>query len=138
MESSRYHEAKVEHRNSRSRVRSGEVRGLRNFINNPDIILTMTLDEQIENLQYQVEKIDGKKWKYNLGNRAQGLGHTTIGAFFALKVPIAGPIIGSILFIDGIGDLIIGKHHYLIYRILKIHPKYKLEKLTKNSAPASD
>lgn len=98
----------------------------------------MTLDEQIENLQYQVAKIDGKKWKYNIGNRVYGLGHTTLGAFLAWKVPIVGPIIGSLLFIDGIGDLITGKHHYIIYRVLKIHPKYELEKLTKNSMPTSD
>lgn len=92
----------------------------------------MTLDEQIENLQYQIEKIDGKKWKYNTINRIYGLGHIALGAFCAWKIPITGPIAGSLLIIDGVGDLITGKHHYIMYRILKIHPKYELEKLTNN------
>lgn len=94
----------------------------------------MILDEQIKELQNQIEKVDGQKWKYSIGNRLYGAGHMAVGIFFAWELPIIGPIIGSILFIDGIGDLLTGKHHYLMYRVLKIHPKYELEKLRNNSA----
>ena len=71
----------------------------------------MTLDEEIENLQYQINKIDGLDWKWNLSNRVFGLGHVALGTFFLYQMPYSAPV--SIPYIlDGVGDLLTGKHHF--------------------------
>ncbi len=90
----------------------------------------MTDTTEIENLQYQNDKIEGKSLGYNLENRVYGLGkiwiqillyHTTDqNPWSMLYLPLA---------IDGAADLVTGRHHTLMFRLLRIHPKYKLEKL---------
>jgi len=90
----------------------------------------MAIDEEIEDLQHQIHKIDGKSLGYNIGNRIYGLGKIGLQVFLyyatgkdplsLLYLPIA---------IDGAADLITGKHHTLLFRLFKAHPKYKLENL---------
>jgi hypothetical protein len=93
----------------------------------------MTIKEEIEDLQYQIDKIDGKSALHNIGNRiygAIGIG-LPIFLYYAFgKNPLA--FIATPLVIDGIGDLVTGKHHFLSYRLFKAHPKYKLEKILSN------
>lgn len=90
----------------------------------------MPIEEEIKSLKYQVNKIDGKSLFENIGNRIYGAIEIALPVFFYYatgKNPWT--LIGLPLVIDGIGDLATGKHHFLSYRLLKIHPKYKLEKM---------
>ena len=90
----------------------------------------MTIEEEIEDLQYQINKIDGKSLGWNIGNRVYGAIGVALPIFVYYatgKNPWA--LIGLPLVIDGVGDLFTGKHHFLSYRLFKTHPKYKLEKI---------
>ena len=100
----------------------------------------MAIDEEIENLQYQIHKIDGKSLGHNIGNRIYGLGKLGLQIFLyyatdknplsLLYLPVA---------IDGAADFITGKHHTLMFRLFRAHPKYKLEKLLAElQKPTSD
>ena len=100
----------------------------------------MAIDEEVEDLQYQIHKIDGKSLGYNIGNRIYGLGKIGLQVFLyyatdqdplsLLYLPVA---------IDGAADLVTGKHHTLLFRLTKAHPKYKLEKLlAARQEPTSD
>lgn len=88
------------------------------------------IDKEIEDLRYQTHKIEGKSLRWNITNRLYGLGKvgmcfllyyaTDQNPWSLLTLPIA---------IDGAADLATGKHHTLLFRLLRAHPKYKLEKL---------
>ena len=87
-------------------------------------------EKQIENLKYQINKIDGKSRGWNIGNRIYGLGSILIqiGLYYAFdKNPLS--LLYLPMAIDGAADLITGKHHTLIFRLFRVHPKYKLEKI---------
>jgi len=86
------------------------------------------LENKIEDLRYQIKKIDGHIPLTNIGNRIYGLCGLTGSAIATYYVPWLAPI--SIPFaLEMIGDIATGKHHFISYRLLKAHPKYKLEKL---------
>jgi hypothetical protein len=100
----------------------------------------MTIDEQIEDLQYQIRRIDGHSRMINIGNRIHGLLEIGIGAMWywlgfkmhqSLDVPLDIPayIIGTGFLLDGVGSAATGKLHYVLYRVLKVHPQYKLQQL---------
>ncbi len=98
----------------------------------------MPIEEQIQDLQYQIKRIDGHTRLGNIENRFHGALEITLGAIGAYAgtkcnfpinfVPYA---ISLGFIVDGIGALLTGKLHYVLFRIIKVHPKYKLEKLTK-------
>jgi len=97
-----------------------------------------TLREKIEDLKYQIKKIDGHTWGYNIGNRIYGLLGLTlcaIGTHGASGTPAESllPAITIPLAIEMIGDIATGKHHFISYRLFRVHPKYELEKLLKQS-----
>ncbi len=98
----------------------------------------MTLDEQIEDLQYQIRKIDGHTIMYNVGNRIYGLLGLGLSTVATYHCPYLAPIIIPFS-VEMIGDIVTGKHHFISYRLFKIHPKYELEKLlVEQQEPASD
>ncbi len=95
-------------------------------------INTKSLDEKIEDLNYQIKKIDGHTLAGNIGNRLYGLGHIGFQLFLyyaSNKSPFA--LLYLPLTIDSIADVFTGKHHTLIFKLTKVHPKYELEKLEK-------
>ena len=81
-----------------------------------------TSQQRIEDLENIIPKIDGQTLFDNLGNRAYGLGIALLGSYLTYKEPLAG-IIGAPLIIEGVGDLVSGKHHYISFRLFKAHPK---------------
>ncbi|MCA9488172.1 MAG: hypothetical protein KC516_04395 [Nanoarchaeota archaeon] len=86
--------------------------------------------QYIKDLEWINFKTEGKRLKYDLGNRlygALGIALSTIFYFGSNKDPLT--YIMAPLAIEGLSDLIQGKHHSLAYRLLKLHPKYKLEKI---------
>ena len=90
----------------------------------------MTIEEEIEDLRYQINKIDGKSLDWNIGSRIGGL--VKIGLQFLFyyasdKNPLS--LLYLPVAIDGAADLLTGKHHTLMFRLLRVHPKYELEKL---------
>ena len=90
----------------------------------------MAIEEEIEDLQYQIDKIDGKSVGWNIGNRAYGLGKVGLQVllyYLSDKNPLS--LLYLPIAIDGAADLITGKHHTLMFRFLRVHPKYKLEKI---------
>ncbi len=90
----------------------------------------MAIDKEIENLQYQIHKMEGRSLGGNIGNRLYGLGKVGM-QLFLYYITDQNPL--SFLYlplaVDGAADLLTGKHHTLMFRILRAHPKYKLEKL---------
>lgn len=90
---------------------------------------------EIENLQDQINRIEGQELLYNIGNRVYGLGKigfqvalahfTDYNPWSLLYLPLA---------LDGLADLATGKHHTLMFRLLRIHPKYKLERIVNNQS----
>ena len=85
---------------------------------------------EIENLQDQVNRIEGQELLYNIGNRISGLGKVGLQvAFYYLTDKNPWSLLYLPLAIDGLADLTTGKHHTIMFRLLRIHPKYKLEKL---------
>ena len=98
----------------------------------------MTIDEQIEDLQYQIKRIDGHTKTGNVCNRTHGLFGIGVGTMFyyigsELNFPIniAPYLIETGFIMDGIGSLATGKLHYVLFRAIKVHPKYELERLEK-------
>lgn len=88
----------------------------------------MDRERQIANLEYQISKIDGHTLFYNIGNRVYGLLGLAMAAAGTSASPGMLPI--SIPFAaEMVGDIITGKHHFISYRLLKIHPKYELERI---------
>jgi len=90
----------------------------------------MAIEEEIEDLQYQIGKIDGKSLFGNIGNRIYGLGKIGVQVFLYYlsdKNPLS--LLYLPLAIDGAADFVTGKHHTLMFRLLRVHPKYKLEKI---------
>jgi len=109
-----------------------------NFIYYFPVTPLMALDEQIEDLQYQIRKIDGHTLLGNIGNRVYGLLGLGLSSVATYHCPYLAPI--TIPFsVEMIGDIVTGKHHFISYRLLKIHPKYELEKLLdEHNEPTSD
>jgi hypothetical protein len=93
----------------------------------------MTIDEQIADLEFAMKKIDGHTLFDNIGNRVYGAcGLFLVGLPVYFSPPSAMPLLLPIAVpfaIEMIGDIATGKHHFISYRLLKIHPKYELEKL---------
>ncbi|MBU4086749.1 MAG: hypothetical protein KKB21_04200 [Nanoarchaeota archaeon] len=90
----------------------------------------MTIEEQIDDLHYQIHKIDGKSLGWNIGNRITGLAKIGLQLLFYYasdKNPLT--LVYLPVAIDGAADLITGMHHTLMFRILRVHPKYKLAKI---------
>lgn len=96
-----------------------------------------TLQEKVEDLEYQISKIDGKTLGCNIGNRIYGLLGLTLAAFgtyAAHKIGNNAVEIGSACLmipfsVEMLGDVVTGKHHFISYRLFKAHPKYELERL---------
>jgi len=93
----------------------------------------MNIDDNIKDIQYQIEKIEGKTIVHNIGNRIYGLGHLVLSVMGTYISPLTLPITIP-LAIEGAADLTTGKHHFISYRLFKIHPKYELEKLLKEKS----
>ena len=98
----------------------------------------MQIEKQIEDLQYQIKRIDGHTRLGNIGNRFHGaleIGLSAMCAYVGTKcnfpINLIPYTIGLEFVIDGVGALLTGKLHYVLFRVTKVHPKYKLEKLTK-------
>ena len=98
----------------------------------------MKIEEQIEDLQYQIKRIDGHTQIRNISNRFHGALEIGLGVLWAyvgakcnFPINIAPYAIGLGFAIDGAGTLLTGKLHYVLFRVTKVHPKYKLENLTK-------
>ena len=99
----------------------------------------MAIDERIENLRKQIRRVDGHTKLENIGNRIHGSAGIGLGAityYFGLKyfnypVDTAFYIMGTLVVIEGIGELATGKLHYLSLRVTKLHPRYELESLEK-------
>lgn len=90
----------------------------------------MTTEEKVEDLKYQIDKIDGKSLVWNIGNRIYGLGKMGLQVlvyYISDKNPLS--LLYLPIAIDGAADFVTGKHHTLIFRLLRAHPKYKLEKI---------
>ena len=86
------------------------------------------LQERIEDLKYQIRKIDGHTLVANIGNRVYGAIGLTLSAVSTYYTPWVAPI--SIpLAIEMMGDVATGKHHFISYRLFRIHPRYELEEL---------
>ncbi len=98
----------------------------------------MTLEEDVEDLEYVMKKIDGHTLFDNIGNRIYGvLGLTIVGLPVYFSPPDALPFLLPIAIpfaVEMIGDIATGKHHFISYRLLKIHPKYELERLMPQEA----
>ena len=90
--------------------------------------MTKDIEERIEDLKSIIPKIDGHTKKDRILNRLYGLGHIGLGSFFTYQMPYLSPL-SVPLIIDGVGDLITGKHHYIVYRLFKAHPDYEINKL---------
>ncbi len=95
-----------------------------------------SLQERIEDLKYQIGKIDGHTLLGNIGNRVYsilGLTLCAMGTYGASGTRLASvlPIITMPFAIEMLGDIATGKHHFISYRLLKIHPKYELESIMK-------
>ena len=90
------------------------------------------LQERIEDLEYQIRKIDGHNLLGNIGNRIYGLCGLTISALAAYHMPWSVPL-SVPLAIEMIGDISTGKHHFISYRLFRLHPKYELERLLTQS-----
>ena len=86
------------------------------------------LDERITILQNQMKNIDGTTLLSNVGNRVYGLiglGLFSLSTYYIHDLaPLTIP-----LSVEMIGDIVTGKHHFISYRLFKIHPKYSLDKL---------
>lgn len=98
----------------------------------------MEIEKQIEDLQYQIKRIDGHTRIRNISNRFHGALEIGLGALWAyvgtkfdFPISVLPYAIGLGFTIDGIGTLLTGKLHYVLFRATKTHPKYKLENLTK-------
>ena len=56
------------------------------------------------------------------------------GFIYAGAIGTINPYLSLLLIphmLDGIGDIITGKHHNLLYRLTKSHPDHEIEKLEK-------
>jgi len=89
----------------------------------------MNREEEIAYNQHILPKIEGHTLLGNVTNRLYALGHIAFGALGFYTSPFLLGLSSAALIVDGLGDLLTGEHHYIIYRALKIHPRQKLEKL---------
>ncbi len=100
------------------------------------------IKSEISDLRYQSEKIDGEKGpRYKILNSVMGLGRMVFGAWLAYEFQSPEMDSGfssdffsiflSLYAIEGLGEALTGKHRYLSFRLLHVHPKYKIEKLEK-------
>lgn len=87
-----------------------------------------TIEQKIQDLESITPQVDGKILKYNLGNRIYGFIGTSLGCTAMYVEPVLG-IIGVPLIIDGVADMITGRHHTVVYELFKAHPRYEIEKL---------
>jgi len=86
------------------------------------------LKKEIKNLEWSNYKIEGISILHNIGNRIYGILGLIIAAIgiysntwlMLIFIPFS---------IEMIADIITGKHHFISYRLFKIHPKYKLNKI---------
>lgn len=89
------------------------------------------MQSEIEDHQSVLPKVDGQTWFYRLGNRVYGAMGITLPLFFYYATDNLLCAIGIPLVIDGVGDVITGKHHCLSYKLLKAHPRNEIERLEK-------
>lgn len=96
----------------------------------------MTIDEEIEVLKEHVARLDGHSWKKNINNRVFGLLGASLGAlisYAANDMPspadYLGYAVGAGFLLDGLATTATGKFHYLLFRLTRTHPRYKLEEL---------
>jgi|SRR3989344_4854058 len=90
------------------------------------------LERKINDLKYQVEKIDGHTPHWNISNRVYGLCGLVITAMGFYATKFQEPLIDVLLIpftIEMVGDIFTGKHHFISYRLLRVHPKYELDRL---------
>ncbi len=92
--------------------------------------------EEIEDLQDQIARIDGNTTSRNILNRIFGALGIGIGALsihignqYDAPINIFPYIFGATTTIDSVGSLLTGKLHYILYRLTRVHPKYKLERV---------
>lgn len=92
----------------------------------------MTLEEEIQYQKEIIQQVDGKSPLYNIGNRIYGLANIAFASFAYYSLTDQNPatLLACAPFIlEGATDLISGKHHTILFKLFKVHPKYKLEKL---------
>jgi len=70
-----------------------------------------------------INRWEGQDLRYNLGNRVTGLGKLILGTV-ALSADNTLADVSYLFIVDGFGDLVSGKHHYISSRIFRFHPKY--------------
>ena len=100
------------------------------------LVKKMNRQEKIEDLEYQIKKIDGHTLACNIGNRVHGIlgiGLGLISAYVGTKchfpLDVVPYLIGAGFVIDGVGSLATGKLHYVLFRATRTHPKYELKRL---------
>ena len=103
-----------------------------------DFKIKMEIKEQVEDLQYQIKRVDGHTRIMSIGNRFHGALEIGLGVLWAyvgtkcnFPINIAPYAISLGFAIDGVGTSLTGKLHYAWFKVTKSHPKYKLEDLTK-------
>lgn len=96
----------------------------------------MTLDDRIESLKVEIQKVDGELPLYRAGNRAYGAiffglgaGLLYLGAQADFPVNALSFIGGAASAVDGGGTLVTGKLHWLFYNIFRVHPSFELERV---------
>lgn len=85
--------------------------------------------EEIEDHKSTIPMIEGQTLLYNIGSRVYGAIGIALPLFLYSQTKSPLCFIGIPLVIDGVGDLITGKHHYPSYRLFKIHPRDEIAKL---------
>jgi len=65
------------------------------------------------------EKWEGKTLPWNIGNRVAGGGRCLLGEMVMLFGGPVGIALGTPFFIEGMGDVLTGKHHYIPSRVYK-------------------
>ncbi len=90
--------------------------------------MSQNTEKKIKDLESIIPKVDGHTRKHRIMNRLYGLSNVALGGLLIYQVPYSTPL--SLCFVvEGVGDLITGKHHYLSYRALNIHPQDEINQL---------
>jgi len=71
-----------------------------------------------------INRWEGQDLGDNLGNRVAGLTKLLLGTVALSADSTLADVFGYLFMVDGFGDLVSGKHHYISSRIFRFHPKY--------------
>ena len=71
-----------------------------------------------------INKWEGQDLGDNLGNRVAGLAKLVLGTVALSADSTLADVFGYLFIVDGFGDLVSGKHHYISSRVFRFHPKY--------------